>query len=326
MEVRRAQSRLRDKLRRLRGRIEARFIDRELAELAKVRRVDPRRPPSVLALGDSAMFFVPREDRDARRLDEMVRYELPGSPRFMTLAGPGYNPRVFGPYLDAIERAQWRPDVVLVTVSTTTFLDVRLDHPSGGYQLVENQLRSAVHTNPRLRRLGRPSPADEAAYDRQLTPSLCGPPHYLAEVRLLTNARPATPRQTSLRAELLLDAYLAQRLDIADVGAALIERLGSDLARMRVSALLCIAPLNHRHAAALFGPATEAHLRHNAGTLAAQFLAGAAEHGDVLDATFLCPPDEFADPLHLNDRGRRRLAAQIAPALSRMLRAAPASG
>ena len=306
---------IRDRQRRLRGRVGAKLRDRELAELRSIRRArNGRRPPAVLALGDSAMFFVPREDEDARRLDEMVRHALAERPKFLTVAGPGYNPRIFAPYLLAIERASWRPDAVLLTVTAATLMDLRLAHPTGGYQNAGEQLRDLVERGGKSRRLARPSAEIEEAYDRRLAASLVGPGRPIAEVRLLTNASPKTPRQQSLRADLLLDAYLAQRLEPTSCGPALLRSLGSDLARMRLPTLLCVAPMNHEQASSSFGEATADHIRHNSETLAAEFRAGAGRYGAVLDATFLCPADEFSE-VHLNDRGRRRLAARIAPAL-----------
>jgi hypothetical protein len=309
---------VRDGLFRVERRLAKRFSDVELRQLRSLERAYNGRgkAPELLVFGDSAMFWTTPEDPDHRHLVEMIRDELGGGLKFEALVGPGYNPRIIGVYLMALARCQARPRVVIVPTSVLFATSSWLSHPTFGWGPVSAELREAIDANGRRpRRLNRPGPEAENAFDRLGAPSLIGLKRTMGELRLITNSLPTTEWQKLVRLRHMMDYYNGERLEPDSPGVGLVTQLGAMLKGMGLASVAYVPPVNHEVIAKVLGAKAPEHIARNATIVEAAYEEGAGESGAVVNAIFDSPAREFIDPLHLNVEGRLKLAGNIATAV-----------
>lgn len=315
--ARRAQGYARNIAFRLQRKLAARYDDVEVRQLRTLRRAyNGGNPPEVLMFGDSAMIWTSPKDRDPRHLVEMIRDEVRPELSVLPIVGPGYNPRIILAFLTALERCRHQPKVVIVPTSVLMATSTWLAHPVLGYEKVAGELSAAI-ADKRLgfrRRLARPSVEDEDKFDRLPAPSLIGARRTNGELRLLTNSRPTTRWQQVIRLRAMVDHYNAEALSEDSVGVQLVGQLGRRLADLQLRSVAYIAPINYEVVQSALGKESRQHLERNAKVVENAFLGGANRTGEVINAVFDSPASDFIDPLHLNESGRRRLAARISKA------------
>ena len=162
----------------------------------------------MLLIGDSAMVWTSRLDKDRRHLVQMLDDEI-GDAEMISVIGAGYNPLLVMTYLKAIERCVSRPKVMLVPTTVVEAMDVWRLHPQFGY--------AKESADPRPARSGAPRPKmgyvvtddDWEAYDQLPTASLIGARRTMGEFRLLTKAVPSTKWQHLIRRRITYDMYTA---------------------------------------------------------------------------------------------------------------------
>ena len=314
----------RDGFFRVERKLARRFSDVELRQLRSMERAFNRRrgAPELLVFGDSAMFWTTPTDEDHRHLVEMIRDELDAGVSFEALVGPGYNPRIIMVYLMALARCESKPRVVIVPASVIFATTSWLSHPTLGWGPVATELRAAIEANgKRPRRLERPGPEAENAFDRLGAPSLIGLKRTMGELRLITNSAPTTQWQQLVRLRHMMDYYNAERLEPESPGVGLVTKLGSMLARMELQSVAYIPPVNHEVLVKTLGRHAYEHVERNAAIVEEAYEKGVGDSGAIVNAIFDSPASEFIDPLHLDVDGRLRLARRIAEAVRPRLEA-----
>ncbi len=303
---------------RLERKYAKRFSDVQLRQLRSLEHsyAGPDRR-DLLVFGDSAMFWTTPTDDDHRHLVEMIRDELGPDATLEALVGPGYNARVVMAFLSALAHCRLRPQVVIVPASILMAQTIWLSHPEVGYEQMSAELRSIVGANGgrRPRRLVQHD-TDEAvaAWERQPAPSLFGARRTVGELRLITNAAPATRWQKVVRVRHLMDFYNAERLEPDSIGVRIVAEMGAMLRELGVPSVAYIPPINHEVVVSTLGPGARAHVQRNAELIESAFCGSCGELGTVVNAIFDSPANEYIDPVHLSPAGRMRFAARLADA------------
>lgn len=303
---------------RLERKFAKRFSDVNLRQLRSLERAYAKpNGPELLVFGDSAMFWTTPTDDDHRLLVEMIRDELGADIRLEALVGPGYNARIVTAYLTALRRTRSKPRVVVVPASVMMSQTHWLAHPEVGYEETAAELVEVISANGRKRprRLVRHD-TDEAVavWEKLPAPSLFGARRTVGELRLITNAVPATVWQRAVRVRHLMDFYNAERFDPDTVGVKIVAEMGATLRELGVPSVAYVPPINHDVLVATLGASAKEHVEHNASLLEQAFLSTCGELGTVVNAIWDSPATEYVDPVHLTPAGRARFAARIADA------------
>jgi hypothetical protein len=315
----RLRARVRSLAYRARRKATKKFSDVELRQLRSLQKAYAGETgPDILVFGDSAMFWTLATDQDSRHMVEMIRDELGKDVTFEALVGPGYNPRIVTAFLSALESCPSRPKVVLVPTSVLMASTIWLQHPRLSYELVGQQVRTAVRDKA-VRKLDRPDPDDFEEFDRLPAPSLYGARRTVGELRMIVNSKPETRWQKAVRTRHLMDYYNAERLEADSVGVTLVGDLAATLAEMRLPSVAYIAPINHEVLKTVLGAGAVEHMQRNAEVVETAYLKSAAGLGEVVNATMDNPGSDFSDPVHLNDHGRQVLARRIADVVRPLL-------
>jgi hypothetical protein len=270
--------------------------------------------------GESNMAWTMRDEVDRRHLAEMIRDDVGGGLRLEGLVGPGYNPRIIMAMLSALPACASQPRVVLVPMSILMATSSWLAHPVLGYEVAAEELRQLIATGgTRPRRLTQPTDEAWEAYDHRPAPSLIGARRTMGEVRLITSATPTTRWQQAIRLRHLMDSYNAERLEPDGIGVRLVADMATMLRDQGLRSVAYVPPINLDVAEKTLGEGARAHILANAAVLETAYGEAVGDSGTVVNAVALCPGAEFADPLHLKEAGRRRLAAAIADAVRPLL-------
>lgn len=160
MATRRAKARA--KARELRGRL----LSRELLQLERTRRLLRRGEVDVLLLGDSSCLTAAARDTDLRMIPDLISEQFGGA-RVVTLAGPGFNPRIHAEMVRVLSVLEQRPAAVVFSSAVRTSLVQVTGHPVYRYREVLDALARSDGRG-RIRSLGRgnrATPEDYAAFD-----------------------------------------------------------------------------------------------------------------------------------------------------------------
>jgi hypothetical protein len=294
-----------------------RYSDVQLRQLRALERAcaSPTGPDMVV-FGDSAMFWTTPSDDDHRHLVEMIRDELGKDTTFEALVGPGYNARIVVAFLTALRTARSKPKVVIVPASVMMSQAHWLTHPEVGYELMSAELKQIIGAGPKRPRRLVQHDTEEAVsvWERQPAPSLFGARRTVGELRLITNAVPATRWQKAVRVRHLMDFYNAERFEPDSVGVRIVAEMGAILRELEVPSIAYIPPINHEVLVATLGAKAKEQAEHNASLLEDAFRSECGELGTVINAIWDSPATEYIDPVHLSPAGRRRFAARIAEA------------
>jgi len=285
-----------------------------------------RRPPELLVIGDSDMFWTSRRDEDRRHLSEVIRDELDPAIRIQTLCAASYGPLMAMAFLDVLARCEHRPRLIVVPSSLQVAATTWLAHPVWGYARSAAAIRAAAQSGVWPEHLDPVASSEWDAHDRLVIPSLEDRALTVGEVRLVSNGSPRTPWQERVRLRTLLDYYMGERFTAQSPGIRLVAELGALIAQLGVPAVAYAVPVDYELMADLFGPSAREHVAANASLMASTFCDATGGLGAFVDATFECAASEFTDPLHVDEAGRRRLGARIAEAGRRLLAAGDASG
>ncbi|MHB8692666.1 MAG: hypothetical protein ACYDHH_15630 [Solirubrobacteraceae bacterium] len=314
----RTKALVRDTAFRLERKYAKRFSDVQLRQLRGLEHAWSRDPGrDLLVFGDSAMFWTTPTDADHRHLAEMLRDELSPETTFEALVGPGYNARIVMAFLAGLERCRSRPKVVIVPASVLMSQTNWLAHPEVGYRLMSEEIKEIVASarRRRPRRLVQHD-TDEAIaeWERLPAPSLYGARVTVGELRLITNAAPATRWQRVIRLRHLMDFYNAERLESDSIGIRLVAEMGATLKALGVPSVAYIPPVNHEVLAGALGKGAREHVERNATLIEEAFQSTCGEHGAVVNAIWDSPATEYVDPVHLTPEGRLRFARRLAEA------------
>jgi hypothetical protein len=203
-----------------------------------------------------------------------------------------------------------------ILMATTNWLA----HPKLGYEQTGNEVRELIaRGGTRPKHLVAPTDEQWDTYDHLPAPSLIGARRTVGELRLITSATPTTRWQQAVRLRHLMDSYNAERLEPDSIGIQLVGDMASMIRDQKLKSVAYIPPINLDVSDKVLGPTSRQHIERNAQLLADAYQAAAGETGTVVNAVAQCPVNEFADPLHLAEAGRRRLASLIAGAIAPLL-------
>jgi hypothetical protein len=293
-----------------------RYSDVQLRQLRAIENGYARpNGPDLLVFGDSAMFWTTPTDADHRHLVEMIRDELGPQTTFEALVGPGYNARIVMAFLTALERTRSKPKVIIVPASVMMSQSHWLSHPEVGYEQMSGEIREIVSANGRKRprRLVQHDTEEAVGtWERTPAPSLFGARRTVGELRLITNAVPATRWQKAVRIRHLMDFYNAERFDADSEGVKIVAQMAAQLRELNVPSVAYIPPINYDVLVATLGAAAKEHVEKNAALLEESFSSNCGELGHVVNAIWDSPASEYIDPVHLSPAGRQRFAAKIA--------------
>lgn len=308
---------VRDSAFRLERKWAKRYSDVQIRQLRSMERAYDSPPgPELLVFGDSAMFWTTPTDSDHRHLVEMIRDELGPATRFEALVGPGYNARIVMAFLTALPRLRSQPGVVVVPASVMMSQTHWLAHPEVGYEAMSAELRQIIASDgPRPRRLVQHDTEEAVAeWERQPAPSLFGARRTVGELRLITNAVPATRWQKAVRIRHLMDFYNAERFEPDSAGVQIVAEMATMLNQLGQPSIAYIPPINHEVLVSTLGADAKTHAERNARLLEEAFRAHCGPLGTVVNGMFDSPAREYIDPVHLSPAGRARFAARIAAA------------
>jgi hypothetical protein len=246
----------------------------------------------------------------------MIRDELGPEMTFEALVGPGYNARIVMAFLSTLPARRSRPKVVIVPASVMMSQTHWLAHPEVGYEAMSAELRAIIAGNGRRPRRLHQHDTEEAVavWERLPAPSLFGARRTVGELRLITNAVPATRWQKVVRVRHLMDYYNAERFDPDSVGIQIIGEMAAMLRQLAIPTIAYIPPINHEILASTLGAGAREHAQRNAELIEAAFREHCGELGTVVNGIFDSPAGEYIDPVHLSPAGRARFAARIADA------------
>lgn len=306
-------------------RLRERLDDTEVRQARHlVRPLRSAQPPQVVVFGDSTWVFTADYDEDRRSLSQMLVAELGPNVSVHVCAGAGYHPALVSAYVRLIARHKAQPIVIaplcarMASVAWST-------HPRYSYvRAIERIDRIAGDAPLRSIRAALPeiTPADFERYGRTVIRTWAGeaPIHELREP--LRN--PAAHGLSEDERRTMLYAYHhGERLDPAQRSLQETEALGAALRSLGPRPVLFETPAPVDDGVVLWGEQFRETLDHNLRLLSEAVRRGYGEPIDVLPTGTAFERAEFIDPAdgseHLNERGRRHLAAVLAEATKAML-------
>lgn len=296
--------------------------DVELRRLRTLRRSYAKDTgPEILLFGDSAMIWKTPLDPKGSTLVDMIRNELGGDVEIVTLAGPGYNPRIVSAFLTALDGCRSRPAVIVAPTSVLMATTLWSESPAHGYHHESKSLRWIIARDgkPPLKGIERAPGEEYEAYDRRPAPSLFGARRTVGEIRLILNSVPTTRWATAVRMRHVMDYYFAERLEPDSPGVGLVKDLGAQVARLKIPTVAYVAPASPQILRTTLGEGSLEHVERNVRIIESAFLEASDGYGHVVNAIFECPSEEFIDPAHLTYQGRERLSRHMAAAIGPLL-------
>ncbi|HSY16202.1 MAG TPA: hypothetical protein VK816_09460 [Jatrophihabitantaceae bacterium] len=287
-------------------------------------------PPDVVYFGESASLFVSGADADQRPLFRMIADELGAGTTVHAIAGAGYHARLFDAYAQLLGAGSWRPVVVLPLWVRGSFT-AWTRHPVYGYQHAVRAIRAVDRNAPlwRIRaRIGPPGELDWTLHDQLSHPTLIGDLKVGAyRLPLKDPAKYGLDRQARLR---LLYAFHHGGAITPDTPyLADVTRFGRTLRELGCPVVAYQTPVPVERGVELFGPAFADLAAANFALMGEAFGRGYGPVGIPPTGTSYASSD-FVDPddgtEHVNEKGRLRLAAEIAGGVSAALAARSQAG
>lgn len=297
-----------------------RWLDQTLVRVERARLALARGDGEVLVLGESSCLSWAHSDADRTLIPELVARGTGAS--VVTIAGAGYDARMFDAVLRVLGHLAARPRAVVVAVNirTNTALHVR-EHPLYGHARSRAALARVCPPVGRIRAFGRggstPRRSEIAAFRRlpvttrwQLAPTIgdyvsrlegCGPPPWPAEIERLR-----------------FDYFHGEQVQVDNPGLSALTNLGRRLGEYGVPAVAYWAQPPVSRGEQLFPGEFTAHVSRNLELVEQALLVGAdglpGLVKPVLDDD--CFQDCRNGTEHYAYGGRVAVAAAIAGALA----------
>lgn len=302
---------------RLRG-LRDRWVDQTLVQVEAARLALTRGSGDVLLLGESSCLSWAHSDADTTLLPELIAQRT-GRPT-VTVAGAGYDARMFDAVLGVLEQLPHRPRAVVVAVNvrTNTALHVT-DHPIYGHARSRAALARLAPIR-RVRALGRrgsvPRRGEMEAFRARpvatrwaLAPTIGD---YLT--RLEGAGPPPWPVETE---RLRFDYFHGEEVRPENPGLAALTAFGRRLSEYGVPAVAYWAQPPVARGETLFPGEFAEHMHRNRVAVEAALLAGAPGLGGLLHPAL--DDSDFQDfrngTEHYSFNGRRLVADAIAASL-----------
>jgi hypothetical protein len=275
-----------------------------------------RNPPDVLYLGDSTTLWISGYDSDQRRLGQMIRDELAPLAEVDVIAGGGYGPELHEAYLRLVAGSPARP----LVVHTLAFrvLHPLIEHPAYGKRKELAAVRAIDPSTPwwRVRAsLQKPGPDEFERYYRLRHKTMLGDLAVGDYVLPLKNG--SLGPEEHLR--MLYAYHHGAALTPESRGIDAVTQLGRRLRELGCRAVAYQTPVPVQTGVEIFGPEFEQLIASNWGVMEAAYREGFGPDATILQTGSIFSPEEFIDPAdgseHLNERGRRRLAATVVDAV-----------
>lgn len=270
----------------------------------------------MLYVGESALTFVGPNDQDQRNLPRMLDDELGPGPTLLALHGGGYHADLLAAYLEIAARLEHRPRVVVVPLWVRGRLLPWVEHPRFGHAETLRRLAGLdpAAGGPRGSLSRAPSSAFETYYRRPYA-TLAG------DLTVGDYARPlkagSLPPEAALR--LLYAFHHGARLVEGSPAMSAVTRLGAAARALGVPIVTYETPLSVHTGQRVLGPEFRDVVEHNFAVMRSAYRAGAGAQADVLGTGSAFAEADFIDPAdgseHLNEQGRKKLAAILARAV-----------
>lgn len=279
-------------------------------------------PARVVYLGDSVLLAVDRGDADRRSLARMEKMAL-APIALQPAALHGMHAEIYEPCIDWLLRRGARPELFVVPITMRSLAPIWRFQP--GLQFANERLAIAMD-RPVLRWFLRPARIWQAQARWQVSE------HDYRTTRV------PTPGGGTATIAGRFDEHLAGRYDRAAWAAAdYLPPVEPDHPRLRAlvriarrpdtRVLFYLTPTDRQSARALLGPVFDERFERNVATIVGALREVGA---DVIDWSGLLPTDAFTRSQvideHLDERGRRELAARLADEIRARLSAREGRG
>lgn len=288
---------LRERVRVLRRRLDNPEVAAARRLMAQVRAA----APDVVHFGASESLFVAPYDTDQRTLPQLLAAEL--APRTTySVAGPGYHPGLFRAYLRHLAGQPARPTLV-VGLAVRFGYPPWAQHPLYGYERAQRRLARRRGLRAAL---PLPTPAEMDALDRVAYPTLAGDLR-IGDYRRALKESPDVAR--------LYAYHHGARDGVGDAWLQDVRGLAFDAVSAGFPLVVYFMAIPVDRGVQLWGEP----LREIAERDSAAAIAALPSEVVVVPSALAFGADDFIDPddatEHLNERGRRQLAAMISSAL-----------
>lgn len=276
-------------------------------------------PVEVLAFGDSSATWVGPDDTDRRRLFAMVGDELGGRVATHVVAGPSYHVDLIVAFLDLVRSSGQRPVVVVPLWVRGRFVPW-VQHPTWGHQKALAHLRAQQGSERRRLHAALRHPDDEdfAAFETLPFPTLLGPGS-VADYALPLKDPRAFAADPAARERLIYAYHHGARLESDQPTVEGVRALGRCLRDLGWPFVAFETPVPVTSGEQHLGPDFRKLVEHNFAVLREALAQGVGREVEVVRSGTAFPASHFIDPSladeHLNQEGRRRLAAMIADPL-----------
>jgi hypothetical protein len=298
----------------------SRFDDAEVRKARRLARLSRADALDVLYLGDSESSFVALYDVDGRQLFRMISDLLGETVRMHTVHGGSYNVPLYSGFLRLVQASESRP-LVILPLSIRFRTVPWIEHPVHGRKRAV-QFLSELDPNAPLWRIRKgfppPTPAEWDAFHRLPHPTWAGDWTIGDYVERLKNAAVRDDDWVKL-------LYAYHHGGRVPQGSTLDEvtRLGAELRQLGVPVVAYLTPVPFQKGEEFY-PGFSELAQMNFADLEEAFVAGYGPGATVLQTGMVSGTDEFIDwrdgSEHLNEHGRRRLAASIAEAVGSVAR------
>ncbi|MDO7867853.1 hypothetical protein [Nocardioides jiangxiensis] len=297
------------------------YVDPQVRQLRSVVAEMRAGQIDVLILGDSTTTFFGRDDADPRRLPEMLQAELGRDVRLRLVAGAGYHPGLYAEFVRVLGTLEQRPRAVVVSraIRTSGRVTHVARHPEYGYERSIAALAAIRDADSRMRafsRANRRTEAETAAFHalevetRWQQARTIG--EFLEKVRGRRGGAEDIDQQRALFDYFHGETFTERHVDRARL-------LGERLRAYGVPVVHYWPSIPWQRGETYFPGEFRAHCEQNFAVLRPAFDDALGDLGLTAEGPFDTPDDEFIDAAdgseHWNDKGRARIAKQLAACL-----------
>jgi lysophospholipase L1-like esterase len=274
-------------------------------------------PYDALYLGDSVVERVSRDDQDTRTLARMVEDDLRGDVIVRSLTHSALHAHVYAALARAIATMDARPRLFVVPVNLRSFSPQWALSPDWQFAEELAALREHIRGRGGAADFRWPAPLTAAQFEAARVQYVGSNLATVGQFREIIRSQPADEAGIRARRQAIFTFHYMAELEAGDTRLRALAALAEAAEAMGARALLYVTPVNAEAGAELLGEEFLAVQRANVATIR-QALSAALERGAVhlLDYSEAMSAAGFFhryEPTeHLNQDGRRRIAAMLA--------------
>ena len=280
-------------------------------------------PPEVLLLGDSVSVRVAHEDSDKTDLAGMVARELLPRMRTCSIAASGYHAGVFLEVVRLLEAMPHRPRLIVLPINLRSFFPQWDLNPVWAYERTIGAIRRYGRLPGRMVPKVLPEHASRRAHRRYLAAELSNPAlpgRTIGEISDVIARAPETDQEQIDRQRVIFAFHYLHVLDAAHLRLAAVHDTIRIATSLGIPVVAYVVPVNYEGGRYLVGTGFTECLTSNVLVVrdAVDRASGPPGVGFFDWSTLLTAEaffHRFEPSEHLNEQGRRTLAARIATAV-----------